>query len=90
MLSSPASVAPELPSPEAAPQALARACGALWLATLSLMTAYMQQQAPAHRLLLARRITRNLDILSAQECFGASCRARFAHLAQRWGRHLHA
>ncbi|MCR6679031.1 hypothetical protein NVV43_26420, partial [Escherichia marmotae] len=44
-------------------QALADACRALWLATVSLMTAFMQTQAPAHRLLLARRIARNLDTL---------------------------
>ena len=44
---------------------LERACVALWSATLSLMAAYMQQPAPAHRLLLARRIAANFDILAA-------------------------
>ena len=65
---------------------LARACGALWLATLSLMTAYMQNPAPAHRYLLARRIARNFSTLSAQECFDAPCRASFERLAGRWQR----
>ena len=72
-----------VPSQSAA-QELASACRALWLATLSLMTAYMQNPAPAHRLLLARRIARNLDTLSGQECFSESCRKKFGKLAQRW------
>ena len=67
--------------------ALERACAALWLATLSLMTAFMQTQAPAHRWLLARRIARNLRTLREQECFSADCRERFARLAQRWEGH---
>jgi hypothetical protein len=66
--------------------ALAHACRALWLATLSLMTAYMQHAAPAHRLLLARRIARNLRTLEAQDCFAADCRARFGRIARRWER----
>jgi hypothetical protein len=57
---------------------------ALWLATLSLMTAFMQVQAPAHRCLMARRIARNFDTLREQECFTADCRARFARLGSRW------
>jgi hypothetical protein len=64
--------------------ALADACRALWLATLGLMTAFMQQPAPAHRLLLARRIARNLETLSRQNCFSADCRATFARLTLRW------
>ena len=63
---------------------LARANRALWVATLSLMTAYMQTAAPAHRYLLARRIARNLDTLSRQDCFDAGCRASFSRLARRW------
>jgi hypothetical protein len=63
---------------------LAQACGALWLATLSLMTAFMQTQAPAHRHLLARRIARNLGTLAGQDCFSADCRATFRKLALRW------
>ena len=63
---------------------LAQAGSALWIATLSLMTAYMQQQAPAHRYLLARRIARNFTTLREQECFGADTREVFARLAQRW------
>jgi len=63
---------------------LARACSALWLATLSLMTAFMQNTAPAHRYLLARRISRNLQTLGQQDCFAADCRQRFVGLAGRW------
>jgi hypothetical protein len=63
---------------------LAEASRALWLATLALMTAFMQTPAPAHRHLLARRISRNLDTLSRQECFDAGARARFDQLARRW------
>jgi hypothetical protein len=63
---------------------LAQANRALWVATLSLMTAYMQTVAPAHRYLLARRIGRNLDTLSRQDCFDAGCRASFSRLARRW------
>jgi hypothetical protein len=57
---------------------------ALWLATLSLMAAFMQTQAPAHRLLMARRIARNFETLRQQECFTADCRRRFARLGARW------
>jgi hypothetical protein len=64
--------------------ALSRACSSLWLATLSLMTAFMQNTAPAHRLLLARRIARNFATLREQECFSAECRASFSRLALRW------
>ncbi|HEX2545009.1 MAG TPA: hypothetical protein VHL79_09040 [Ramlibacter sp.] len=48
------------------------------------MTAFMQNQAPAHRLLIARRISRNLDTLARQDCFDTGCRATFARLATRW------
>jgi hypothetical protein len=76
------------PAPAEAPaspaQALAQASRALWLATLSLMTAYMQNAAPAHRLLLARRIAANLQTLAGQDCFGSRCRGSFARLARRW------
>jgi hypothetical protein len=63
---------------------LADASRALWLATLSLMTAFMQTAAPAHRYLIARRISRNLDTLARQDCFDAGCRASFDRLAKRW------
>jgi hypothetical protein len=57
----------------------------LWAATLSLMTAYMQTQAKAHRLLLARRIAANFATLAAQEdCFSADSRASFTRLQRRW------
>jgi len=71
------------PTPPAA-TTLAEASRALWLATLSLMTAFMQMQAPAHRYLLARRIARNLHTLGDQECFSAENRKRFARLRVRW------
>ena len=76
MLSSPA--APSLS------ESLAAANRALWLATLGLMTAYMQTPAPAHRYLLASRIARNFETLSQQECFDPGCRERFVRLGQRW------
>lgn len=63
---------------------LAQANRALWAATLSLMTAFMQNQAPAHRYLLARRISRNFETLSRQDCFDSGCRASFARLCRRW------
>ena len=64
--------------------ALNDASRALWLATLSLMTAFMQTQAPAHRYLMARRIARNFDTLRRQECFSPECRGRFTRLVARW------
>jgi hypothetical protein len=63
---------------------LAQANRALWTATLSLMAAFMQNTAPAHRYLLARRIARNFDTLSRQDCFDQGCRASFGRLAARW------
>jgi hypothetical protein len=74
------------PTAEAA-AALTAANRALWLATLSLMTAFMQMQAPAHRLLLARRIARNFHTLSRQECFDEGTRASFTRLQARWQAH---
>ncbi|MBK0392151.1 hypothetical protein [Ramlibacter algicola] len=68
------------------PPTLQDASRALWLATLSLMTAFMQTQAPAHRLLMARRIARNFATLREQECFSADCRNRFARLGAHWQR----
>ncbi|WP_332816120.1 hypothetical protein [Ramlibacter sp.] len=67
-----------------APPALREASRALWLATLSLMAAFMQAQAPAHRLLMARRIARNFDTLREQDCFEPACRRRFERLGRRW------
>lgn len=63
---------------------LQHASRALWLATLSLMTAFMRTQAPAHRYLMARRIARNFETLREQECFSADCRRRFERLGRRW------
>lgn len=63
---------------------LSRACAALWTATLALMTAFMQTPAPAHRLLIARKIAKNLNVLNEQECFTTECRMIFSNLAQRW------
>lgn len=65
---------------------LSQACASLWLATLSLMTAFMHQPAPAHRYLLARRIANNLATLRQQECFDEGTRATFSRLAARWQR----
>ena len=72
------------PSPAALAE-LSQACASLWLATLSLMTAFLQPPAPAHRYLLARRITRNLATLRAQpECFSDATLATFRKLEARW------
>ena len=65
-------------------QALADASRSLWLATISLMTAFMHNAAPAHRYLLARRIARNFETLQEQHCFPADTRATFSKLAKRW------
>ena len=64
--------------------ALSRACAALWVATLSLMTAFMQTSAPAHRYLIARKIAKNLGMLCQETCFTAECRMIFSNLSQRW------
>ena len=80
---SPPTTAP-VPAPAAPALALAQASRALWSATLALMTAFMQTPAPAHRYLLARRIGRNFETLSGQECFEPRCRASFERLARRW------
>lgn len=64
--------------------ALTRACHALWSATLALMVAFMNTPAPAHRLLLAKRIARNYQTLRHEECFTEATRASFARLASRW------
>lgn len=71
-------------NPTPAATTLNDASRALWLATLSLMAAFMQTQAPAHRLMMARRIARNFETLRAQECFPQDCRRRFARLGERW------
>jgi hypothetical protein len=74
-------------SPSAAQlAALSQSCGSLWLATLSLMTAFMRQPAPAHRYLLARRIANNFATLREQECFDTATRDSFGKLAARWKR----
>lgn len=64
--------------------ALDRACIALWVATLALMTAFMQTSAPAHRYLIARKIARNLGTLCQESCFTAECRMIFSNLSHRW------
>lgn len=66
-------------------RALTQACTALWVATLSLMTAFMQTAAPAHRYLIARKIAKNLAMLREEEAlFSPECRLIFGNLAQRW------
>ena len=91
MPSSPPAQSPQAFPPPADPaprseaaRALASASRALWLATLGLMTAFMQTPAPAHRDQLARRISRNLETLSQQDCFDTGCRASFGRLGRRW------
>jgi hypothetical protein len=74
------------PSGDPQQQALAQACQSLWLATLSLMTAYMHNGAPAHRYLLARRIARNFTTLCEQGNYGPATYAHFSQLAKRWQR----
>ena len=69
---------------EAQVAALTQACNALWAATLSLMVAFMQTQAPAHRYLMARKIARNFATLQEEECFTPESRESFARLAERW------
>jgi len=65
--------------------ALQRACTALWMATLSLMTAFLHNTAPAHRVLIARKIAKNLSMLREEEqVFTGECRMIFSNLAQRW------
>ena len=65
--------------------ALQRACAALWVATLSLMTAFMHNNAPAHRYLIARKIAKNLTMLGEEEqVFTVESRMTFSVLAQRW------
>jgi hypothetical protein len=65
--------------------ALQRACAALWVATLSLMTAFMHNNAPAHRYLIARKIAKNLTMLHEEEqVFTVESRMTFSILAQRW------
>jgi hypothetical protein len=73
-------------SPADPAQELAQACHTLWLSTLALMTAYMRNPAPAHRLLLARRIAKNFDTLQQQGCFAQETRMKFGSLARRWQR----
>jgi hypothetical protein len=84
MISQPAAIDAG-PTPASADElALSRACAALWMATLSLMTAFMQTPAPAHRYLIARKIARNLGTLREQDCFTRECRMIFSNLSQRW------
>ena len=64
--------------------ALTHASRALWVATLSLMSAFMQNRAPAHRYLLAKRISRNFSLLQQQDCFAEKTRASFSRLERRW------
>ena len=64
--------------------AMSRACAALWMATLALMTAFMQNTAPAHRYLIARKIARNLGTLNEQDCFTTEARMIFSNLSRHW------
>lgn len=74
-----------LPAAQLARLQLAQACRALWLATVSLMTAFMHTSAPAHRQQLARRIARNLATLAGQrDIFSAADCGRFERLGAHW------
>lgn len=64
---------------------MSAACRALWQATLFLMADYRNQPGPALRVMLARRIARNVATLARQSpCFAPGSRQVFAQLAQRW------
>lgn len=65
-------------------RALRDACIALWLATLSLMAAYMKCPARGQRHMIARRISRNFATLCEQGCFATPARTSFARLSARW------
>ena len=64
--------------------ALRTASTALWLATMSLMTAFMSTSAPSDRYMLARRIASNFAMLCEQGSFTTPSRTSFAKLAARW------
>jgi hypothetical protein len=69
------------------PSDLQQTCRALWRTTLSLMNTYLMTRGPALRVMLARRIARNIQTLERQSPHFAphSCEA-FARLARRWER----
>lgn len=82
-----ASLHPRTPATPQQAEALEQACRALWLATLSLMSAAMMCEQPAERQALAARIAHNFRTLAREgDCFGPSCRASFERLAARWAR----
>src|SRR4051812_32645288 len=85
MLETQAATADEDAALAQAAATLSKACTALWAATLSLMTAFMHQPAPAHRYLMARKIASNFALLQDQPCFTRQARESFARLAKRWG-----
>lgn len=61
------------------------ACRALWQSTLRLMADYRSAPGPARRVLLARRIARNVATLERQSpAFAPGHREAFSQLAQRW------
>lgn len=64
---------------------LAQACRDLWHATRTLMKAYLLAGGPAQRVMLARRIARNVHTLERQaDCFAPNSRGELARLARRW------
>ena len=73
-----------VPAAQREAHTLTLACNALWLATLSLMVAYMQTRAPAHRYLIARNVARNFETLQDEPSFSHESRESFRRLALRW------
>lgn len=64
---------------------LRQACRALWRATLSLMDTHQRTRGPAQRVMLARRIARNVRTLERESpAFAPRSRAAFSRLARRW------
>lgn len=65
--------------------ALLQACRALWGFTLQLMQAYRHTPGPAHRVMLARRIARNVRTLEHEaDHFAPHNRDALARLSRRW------
>ncbi|MEY4654181.1 MAG: hypothetical protein RI884_2762 [Pseudomonadota bacterium] len=69
---------------------LQQACRALWRSTLALMNTYLQTRGPAQRVMLARRIARNVRTLQRESArFAPASREAFVRLARRWAQLAH-
>ncbi|TFZ01336.1 hypothetical protein [Ramlibacter rhizophilus] len=78
---------PDLRAVRAQGDALPAACMTAWQTTLALMTAYGRESAPAEKLLLARRIERELAALATASVEVApSWHESFQRLGRRWRR----